>query len=696
MSNNNSNILHLFDRPTEPIYVPRGDEKIGFDIPVDYLPENYRYVATSIFNRFGEEATKKIQVKQITLPDLSVPMQLGRYAPFSIFVPFHRKLAGHLIDIFMGMRTFDDFLSVAVYCHDRLNANLFIYALSVAILHRPDTKDLPLPPLCEVFPDKYVDGVIFSRIREVANVVPTGSRIPIDIPRDYTASDLDPEHRVAYWREDVGINLHHWHWHLVYPSNVENNLGIVNKDRRGELFYYMHQQIMARYNCERLCNKLGRVKRFIDWHEPIPEAYFPKLDSIVAGRKWPARSGGSVLKDIDRAAEKLRFDIQDLERWRDRIYASIHAASIVTPNGKTKPLTEKDGIDILGNIVEASSLSPNSNVYGDLHNLGHTAISYCHDPDARYLEWAGVMGDSATAMRDPIFYRWHAFVDGIFQEYKTTLPQYTNEQLDFPGIEIADIRLTSNSQRNVLNTFWNQSVVDLSRGLDFMPRGSVPIRFTHLNHGDFTYTIIVNNRNNALRRGTVRIFIAPKEDERGLPFLYNQQRHLMIEMDKFTVSLNPGRNTIERKSMDSSVALPYESTFRNLDMNRPSGVNALEQFNFCGCGWPQHMLVPRGSKEGFPMVLFVMISNYNNDVVEQDEPSSTCRDAVSYCGLKDRKYPDARPMGFPFDRRPRDSVETLAEFLTGNMAITELSIKFTDTILPRSKRGSIGNIVAST
>ncbi|XP_076636736.1 phenoloxidase subunit A3 isoform X2 [Colletes latitarsis] len=639
MSNNNSNILYLFDRPTEPVYVPRGDEKIGFDIPVDYLPDNYRYVATSIFNRFGEEATTKIQVKQITLPDLSVPMQLGRYAPFSIFIPFHRKLAGHLIDIFMGMRTFDDFLSVAVYCHDRLNANLFIYALSVAILHRPDTKDLPLPPLCEVFPDKYVDGVVFSRIREVANVVPTGSRIPIDIPRDYTASDLDPEHRVAYWREDVGINLHHWHWHLVYPST---------------------------------------------------------LDSIVAGRTWPARSGGSVLKDIDRAAEKLRFDIQDLERWRDRIYASIHAASIVTPNGKTKPLTEKDGIDILGNIVEASSLSPNPNVYGDLHNLGHTAISYCHDPDARYLEWAGVMGDSATAMRDPIFYRWHAFVDGIFQEYKTTLPQYTNEQLDFPGIEIADIRLTSNSQRNVLNTFWNQSVVDLSRGLDFMPRGSVPIRFTHLNHGDFTYTIIVNNRNNSLRRGTVRIFIAPKEDERGLPFLYNQQRHLMIEMDKFTVSLNPGRNTIERKSMDSSVTLPYESTFRNLDINRPSGVNPLEQFNFCGCGWPQHMLVPRGSKEGFPMVLFVMISNYNNDVVEQDEPSSTCRDAVSYCGLKDRKYPDARPMGFPFDRRPRDKVETLAEFLTGNMAITELSIKFTDTVLPRSKRGSIGNIVAST
>lgn len=34
------------------------------------------------------------------------------------------------------------------------------------------------------------------------------------------------------------------------------------------------------------------------------------------------------------------------------------------------------------------------------------------------------MGDSATAMRDPIFYRWHATIDDMFQEHKSTLPPY--------------------------------------------------------------------------------------------------------------------------------------------------------------------------------------------------------------------------------------------------------------------------------
>lgn len=85
--------------------------------------------------------------------------------------------------------------SVAVYARDRVNPQLFNYALSVAILHRPDTKGLDLPRFVESFPDKFVDSKVFERVREEATIVPTGSRRPIIIPRDYTASDLEEEHR---------------------------------------------------------------------------------------------------------------------------------------------------------------------------------------------------------------------------------------------------------------------------------------------------------------------------------------------------------------------------------------------------------------------------------------------------------------------------------------------------------------------
>lgn len=129
-------------------------------------------------------------------------------------------------------------------------------------------------------------------------------------------------------------------------------------------------------------------------------------------------------------------------------------------------------------------------------------------------------------------------------------------QLDFPGVEITNINLqTSNQPTNILSTFWNKSDVDLSRGLDFTPRGAVLARFTHLNHADFTYKIVANNRNNAPRRGTVRIFIAPSQDERGLPYVFRDQKELMIEMDKFTVlreSFTPHLSHVSTRSRNNA------------------------------------------------------------------------------------------------------------------------------------------------
>ena len=41
----------------------------------------------------------------------------------------------------------------------------------------------------------------------------------------------------------------------------DGNRELVAKDRRGEIFYYMHQQIVARYNAERLSNGMPSVVR---------------------------------------------------------------------------------------------------------------------------------------------------------------------------------------------------------------------------------------------------------------------------------------------------------------------------------------------------------------------------------------------------------------------------------------------------
>ncbi|XP_075983485.1 prophenoloxidase 2 [Anticarsia gemmatalis] len=684
MSDAKSNLLLFFDRPSEPCFMQKGEEKAVFDLPDHYYPDKYKDVTSTLSNRFGEDAGRTIPVRNIALPNLSLPMELPYNAQFSLFIEKHRVMAGKLIDIFMGMRDVEDLTSVCSYCQLRINPYMFNYCLSVAILHRRDTRGLNIPTFAETFPDKFVDPKVFRRARETTSVEQPGARMPINIPVNYTASNLEPEQRVAYFREDIGINLHHWHWHLVYPFDSSDR-NIVNKDRRGELFYYMHQQIIARYTMERLCNNLGFVRRFNNFREPIEEGYFPKLDSQVASRAWPPRFAGTTITDINRPVDQIRSELTDLETWRDRFIRAIETNTVTLPNGRTIQLDEERGIDIIGNMMESSIISPNRPYYGDLHNMGHVFISYSHDPDNRHLESFGVMGDSATAMRDPVFYRWHAYIDDMFNMYKSNLPPYGDDRLDFPGIRVSGVGIEGRAGNNVLSTRWELSAVDLSRGLDFSPRGSVQARFTHLQHDEFNYVIEVNNTTGQSAMGTVRIFLAPTLDDKGAALSLEAQRRLMVELDKFTTPLKPGNNTVRRRSLDSSVTIPYERTFRN-QTARPGdpGSTAAEEFDFCGCGWPHHMLIPKGTQQGYPVVLFVMISNWNEDRIEQDLVGA-CNDAASYCGIRDRKYPDRRAMGFPFDRPL--SAPSLTDFLRPNMNIRPLNIRFNDVTVPRGQQG---------
>lgn len=96
------NLLLLFERPQEPVFMEKGDQKTVFDIPDNFLSERYRPIGSELQTRFGETAELRVPVNNISLPDLSVPMSLGRHEQFSVFIPRHRRIAGRLIDIFLG------------------------------------------------------------------------------------------------------------------------------------------------------------------------------------------------------------------------------------------------------------------------------------------------------------------------------------------------------------------------------------------------------------------------------------------------------------------------------------------------------------------------------------------------------------------------------------------------------------------
>lgn len=115
-------------------------------------------------------------------------------------------------------------------------------------------------------------------------------------------------------------------------------------------------------------------------------------------------------------------------------------------------------------------------------------------------------------------------------------------QLSFPSIRLTglEVCIDKNNQaacsgeKNVLRTFMMQTDVDMSHGLDFFPRGSILARITHLNHEAFTYRLSVFSQIQKEIWVVVRIFMAPAKDFAGSDMLLDQQKHLMMEMDRFT------------------------------------------------------------------------------------------------------------------------------------------------------------------
>lgn len=43
-----NNILYLFDRPTEPIFIGKGDDNVSFDVPTEYLVSKIHIIFYSL------------------------------------------------------------------------------------------------------------------------------------------------------------------------------------------------------------------------------------------------------------------------------------------------------------------------------------------------------------------------------------------------------------------------------------------------------------------------------------------------------------------------------------------------------------------------------------------------------------------------------------------------------------------------
>ena len=56
------------------------------------------------------------------------------------------------------------------------------------------------------------------------------------------------------------------------------------------------------------------------------------------------------------------------------------------------------------------------------------------------------MDDTATAIRDPIFFRWHKFIDDLFVRHKNKLTPYSADDLSFNPVCLEEIYVQVNKK----------------------------------------------------------------------------------------------------------------------------------------------------------------------------------------------------------------------------------------------------------
>lgn len=546
------------------------------------------------------------------------------------------------------------------------------YALMSFMIHHDEGRRLTLPPFWQRYPDL----------------------LDCDANRQPDSADASPSESDLNWfRQDIFLGEHHEHWHLVYPDNVAEGQF---KDRQGELFLYMHQQMLARYNTERISQGLSRVTAFPaeKFNEAIPEGYDPNLAHF------------GVRKPGDRLSEKYGVSTEALEKWRNKLLCAIVNGQFIDAQGNQSI----SGDDLLGHTITGNTKSADRKQYGTLHGTVHSKLAYVSDP-------MGIMEKTALCVRDPIFFRWHRFIDDLAVENQKR--QSPNDILaNAPAVLIrsnhdgtavsqpSDIILSFQSQLDKVwhrdetldqlgerlfgGGNWNQdfsnkpevSTDELCTGMN-----SAPVKLNGEDKSvtflepkqEFTYFIRVQNLVQEKRQVTVRIWLVTKYDHDGTPL--TNDRGMWIEMDTFQITLlERARKVICRPANLSSVikksggkALRPEVALQAKNQGGSQNQTDVNTEDYCDCGWPYNLLLPKGTANGMDFRLLVMMTA---DDVNWPEDKPTCG-SVRLCGARNRAYPDKQRMGYPFNR-PFPAGKTIEQTILEQptMAARDIRIRF--------------------
>jgi len=295
------------------------------------------------------------------------------------------------------------------------------------------------------------------------------------------------------------------------------------------------------------------------------------------------------------------------------------------------------------------------------------------------------MGSTQASMRDPIFYRWHGYIERKFRDYKSIVARsspYTDRELSFPGVRVVSSHVVSErGGQDIFYTYRDMASVRLNSLDQSGPGNRMTVQYRRLNHIPFRWNIAIQSELSRPTPAIVRIFMMPTGE--GAQNRVEVQNRATLHMDHFLVQLNPGMNHVTRDEIEAPHLSKSRWSLNELQDRLMSGQLGQTDFSWGGCGWPRHLNVPRGTEEGMSWTLVVMVSRVlDQDIRRLDDWRRNNHLAWSYCGVRRGFVPDSRPMGFPVDRDFQD-INMLARGRE-NWNIKEVTIRH----IPRYVRGN--------
>ncbi|MCW3464970.1 tyrosinase family protein [Chitinophaga nivalis] len=546
---------------------------------------------------------------QIILPgiqhaNVATPSNATSNENFSAFSNEHQTIAKEIITTLYNIandknKTAKEAIDQAIQYYNDSDHNTEIkkYAFMVFITHNKLAKKNlggTIPGIIQRDPHKVIPSQCYKVLMVADSDVTEKNSYA-------TGGCSSPEENLLnYFREDPLLNEHHEHWHVVYPNggvpetDQKGNVRYKEKERHGELFIYMHQQLLAHYEAHRLSCGLNKVTPY-DFSTAIDVGYDPGgLVQLFGDIQYSKREKDWTVQPLTNQDGTITYSVAQHRIYMQKIAEAMLNGYIKTDTKKIKLTADLIGLIIESLHTQVESFRDIHEYYGNIHNLGHNLIANAPGTPAPW----GVMSATATAVRDPLFYRWHRHINNLSISW-----QNTQKPIDFsdspnvlirkgydwsPDIIICDLKELSSiglqlgmslaeiGEKCFGHEHWNKdysdsfimidnpatkssirlntlSTINTKMSTGFITISDLPaaassyrIPYPYLNHEQYCYYLRIQNLSPVISKVTIRMFMVPKA--------FAEDRSMWIEFDKFTYEM-PGnsRNVVCRRDIDSSI-----------------------------------------------------------------------------------------------------------------------------------------------